>query len=208
MQKAYYQPENIGHFGLAFASYLHFTSPIRRYPDLIVHRILRQVLRGEYNPAKGAALKSALTRTGKHCSEQEIVIMQAERETLAIKQAEFLSRQLGEVYDGVISGMLGFGFFVRLVDVGAEGMVRLSTLEDDYYTADLEKFEVIGKRSRRSLRLGDKVRVQVVRVSLESGEIDLRLVEDTRPAKNGPKTIRTPRNRTRTMQTPRKRRRR
>ena len=208
MQKAYYQPENIGHFGLAFASYLHFTSPIRRYPDLIVHRILRQVLRGEYNPAKGAALKSSLTRTGKHCSEQEIVIMQAERETLAIKQAEFLSRQLGEVYDGVISGMLGFGFFVRIVDVGAEGMVRLSTLDDDYYTADLEKFEVIGKRSRRSLRLGDKVRVQVVRVSLESGEIDLKVVEDTRPIKRRPKTTQTPGNRTRTMQTPRKRRRR
>ena len=208
MQKAYYQPENIGHFGLAFASYLHFTSPIRRYPDLIVHRILRQVLRSEYSPAKGAALKSSLTRTGKHCSEQEIVIMQAERETLAIKQAEFLSRQLGEVYDGVISGMLGFGFFVRIIEVGAEGMVRLSTLEDDYYTADLEKFEVIGRRSRRSLRLGDKVRVQVVRVSLESGEIDLKLVEDTRPARRRSKTIPTPGNRTRTMQAPRKRRRR
>jgi len=208
MQKAYYQPENIGHFGLAFASYLHFTSPIRRYPDLIVHRILRQVLRGEYNPAKGAALKSSLTRTGKHCSEQEIVIMQAERETLAIKQAEFLSRQLGEVYGGVISGMLGFGFFVRIIDVGAEGMVRLSTLEDDYYTADLEKFEVIGQRSRRSLRLGDKVRVQVVRVSLESGEIDLKLIEDTRPTMRRSKAIQTPKNKTRTMRTPRKRRRR
>jgi ribonuclease R len=208
MQKAYYQPENIGHFGLAFASYLHFTSPIRRYPDLIVHRILRQVLRGENNPAKGAALKSSLTRTGKHCSEQEIVIMQAERETLAIKQAEFLSRQLGEVYDGVISGMLKFGFFARIVDVGAEGMVRLSTLEDDFYTADLEKFEVIGRRSHRSLRLGDKIKVQVVRVSLESGEIDLRLVEDTRPAKRGSKPTRTPRTRTRTIPAPRKRRRR
>lgn len=134
--------------------------------------------------------------------------MQAERETLAIKQAEFLSRQLGEVYDGVISGMLGFGFFVRIVDVGAEGMVRLSTLDDDYYTADLEKFEVIGKRSRRSLRLGDKVKVQVVRVSLESGEIDLKLVEDTRPTKRRSKMIQTPGTRTRTMQTPRKRRRR
>ncbi len=107
MQKAYYQPENIGHFGLAFASYLHFTSPIRRYPDLIVHRILRQLLRGEYRESKGAALKSSLSRIGKHCSEQELVIMEAERETLAIKQAQYLSRQLGEVYDGVISGMLG-----------------------------------------------------------------------------------------------------
>ncbi len=208
MQKAYYQPENIGHFGLAFATYLHFTSPIRRYPDLIVHRILRQVLRGEYNPAKGATLKASLTRIGKHCSEQEIVIMEAERETLAIKQAEFLSRQLGEVYGGVISGMLSFGFFVRVVDVGAEGMVRLSTLEDDYYTADLDKFEVVGRSSRRKLRLGDKVQVQVVRVSLESGEIDLRLVEEIQPTGRRTTTTAAPRKRVKKMRTPRKRRRR
>jgi ribonuclease R len=181
MQKAYYQPENIGHFGLAFASYLHFTSPIRRYPDLIVHRILRQVLRGEYRESKGAALKAMLTRIGKHCSEQELVIMAAERDTLAIKQAEFLSRQLGEVFDGVISGMLKFGFFVRLIEIGAEGMVRLSELQDDYYTADLEKYEIIGQRTKRVFRLGDRIRIQVVNVSLETGEIDLQLVEDTRP---------------------------
>jgi ribonuclease R len=208
MQKAYYQPENIGHFGLAFASYLHFTSPIRRYPDLIVHRILRQVLRGEYNPAKGAALKAALTRTGKHCSEQELVIMQAERETIAIKQAEFLSRQLGEVFDGVISGMLNFGFFVRILSVGAEGLVRLATLEDDYYTANLEKYEIVGGRSRRVLRLGDKVRVQVVKVSMDSGEIDLVLVEETTKVKRKSRLVPTARRRSQTVPAPRKRRRR
>lgn len=197
MQKAYYQPENIGHFGLAFASYLHFTSPIRRYPDLIVHRILRQVLRGEFSAAKSAALKASLTRIGKHCSEQELVIMEAERESIAIKQVEFLSRQLGEVFDGVVSGMLKFGFFVRIVEVGAEGMVRLSTLDDDYYNADLDKFEIIGKRTGSLLRLGDRVRVQVVRVALDSGEIDLQLVREVQTTKRRRVAVRTTKKRKR-----------
>jgi ribonuclease R len=117
--------------------------------------------------------------------------MEAERETLAIKQAEFLSRQLGEVYDGVISGMLGFGFFVRILDVGAEGLVRLSMLEDDYYTADLEKFVVVGRRTGRAFRLGDRIKVQIIKVSLESGEIDLQLVEDSKPRKKQPRQPRT-----------------
>ena len=194
MQKAFYDPENIGHFGLAFATYLHFTSPIRRYPDLVVHRILKQVLNGEYQHSRGGALKASLTRIGKHCSEQEIVIMGAERETLAVKQAEYLSRQLGEVYEGVISGMLKFGFFVRIVDVGAEGLVRLSTLEDDFYVADVERYVVVGKNSQRKFHLGDKVRVQIVNVDLQSGEIDLYLVED--------------RKRSRSQKVPQKRRRR
>jgi ribonuclease R len=184
MQKAFYQPENIGHFGLAFSMYLHFTSPIRRYPDLIVHRILKQMISGEFHPSKAVALKASLTRIGKHCSEQEIIIMQAERDSIEIKQAEYLSRQLGEVFEGVISGMLNFGFFVRILDVGAEGMVRLSTLTDDYYVADLDKFLIVGKRTQRRLRLGDKVRVQVANVSLMSGEIDLFLLEEKSRTRN------------------------
>ncbi len=178
MQKASYQTENIGHFGLAFPHYLHFTSPIRRYPDLLVHRTLREVLTGQFKKSKSGALKAALDRIGEHCTKQEIVIMEAERETIALKQAEYLSRQLGEVLPGVISGMLGFGFFVRLIDIGAEGMVRLATLEDDYYHVELERHEIIGKRTQRRLRLGDRVQVQVINVAVESGQIDFRLIQD------------------------------
>lgn len=188
MQKAVYQPDNIGHFGLAFPAYLQFTSPIRRYPDLIVHRVLKQALNGEYHASQGGALKSSLSRIGKHCSEQEVVIMEAERESLSIKQAEFLSRQLGEIFEGVITGMLQFGFFVRISDVGAEGLVRLSTLTDDYYFVDVDSHRIIGRSGRRSFRLGDRVRVQIITVDVRAGQIDLQLAEEPKHARRVART--------------------
>ena len=121
---------------------------------------------------------ASLTRIAKHCTEQEVVIMEAERETISLKQAEYLSRQLGEIFEGVISGMLGFGFFVRLNDIGAEGMVRLASMDDDYYNIDVNRYVIIGKRTGRKYHLGDKVRVQVANVSVELGQVDFRLIQE------------------------------
>jgi ribonuclease R len=134
-------------------------------------------MHGEYQPAKAGPLKGSLTRIGRRCSEMEVRIMDAEMASLRIKQGEYLASRLGEVFPGVISGMLKFGFFVRLEEIGAEGMVRLSWLEDDYYHANLERYEVTGRHSSRTLRLGDKVMVQIVNVTPETGEIDLFLVQ-------------------------------
>jgi ribonuclease R len=184
LQKAVYQPANIGHFGLAFPHYLHFTSPIRRYPDLMVHRLMRRLLTKSFNPAAVGPIKGALTRLGKACSSQEVVIMDAEMESLRLKQAEYLEGKLGDVFAGVITGVLRFGFFVRMIENGAEGMVRLSSLDDDYYEADPEHGAVIGSRSKRRFRLGDKVMVQVINIDKHRAEIDLRLVpEDGAPSR-------------------------
>jgi ribonuclease R len=149
----------------------------------MVHRILKQRLQGSYQPARAPQLKASLTRVGRRCSEMEVKIMSAEMSSLRVKQGDYLSRKLGEVFAGVISGVLKFGFFVRLVDIGAEGMVRLSWLEDDYYVANLNRLEIVGRQSRRRLRMGDKVMVQIVNVAPERGEIDLFLVEGGRTRK-------------------------
>ncbi len=186
MKKAVYQPKNIGHFGLAFSHYTHFTSPIRRYPDLTVHRLLKKLKDGKYPQALNKKLDTILANVGKHCSDVERLSEEAEREAVKIKQVAFMSKHVGDEYEGVISGILNFGFFVRLNNMGVEGMVRLSTLDDDYYNFDERHFRLVGKRTGNVFQLGDSVKVGVMQVNQYKNEIDFYLVETKRVQNNPP----------------------
>lgn len=178
LAKAAYQPENIGHFGLAFESYTHFTSPIRRYPDLLVHRILKLMLNKKLTPPLTAEIKSSLKRIGAHCTATEIAANEAERESVKIKKLEYLSERVGGVYDGIISGVMKSGFFVELLGSMAEGFVPFSTLESDYFMLEEGKHRAVGRRSKRVFKLGDKVRILVARVDLDERRADFSLVQN------------------------------
>ena len=177
MKQAHYQPENIGHFGLASICYTHFTSPIRRYPDLIVHRMLDRALQGnKLNPSERDELERYLQEAGKHTSERERIAMDAEREMVDLKKAQFMMDKLGEEFSGIITSLANFGFFVELDAYFIEGLVRLSTLTDDDYHYYEKEYVIKGSRHGRKFRLGDTVRVKVVRINAFRSEIDFELV--------------------------------
>jgi ribonuclease R len=177
MKQALYQPENIGHFGLASVCYTHFTSPIRRYPDLTVHRILDRALQGnKVKPSERDELMSYLVEGGKHTSERERNAMDAEREMVDLKKAQFMMDKLGEEFSGVITSLANFGFFVELDAYFVEGLVRLSTLTDDDYNYYEKEYVIKGRRHGRKFRLGDPVRVKVLRINAFRSEIDFELV--------------------------------
>lgn len=167
MAKAEYSPKNIGHFGLAFSHYAHFTSPIRRYPDVVVHRLLKSYASGrrEYN-------LDELFRAGEHCSSQERSAAEAERDSVKLKQVEFLSTRLGEQFDGVISGVSEHGFYVILNDIYCEGMVRMSELKDDYYVYNPQRHALVARGKKKEFRLGQPVKVQVLRTDNDRRQID------------------------------------
>jgi len=177
MKQALYQPENIGHFGLASTCYTHFTSPIRRYPDLIVHRMLDRALRGEKLKAnQREELLTYLTEAGKHTSERERIAMDAEREMVDLKKAQFMMDKLGEEFSGFINSLANFGFFVELDAYFIEGLVKLSSLTDDDYDYYEKEYVIKGRRHSRKFRLGDAVRVKVARINAFRSEIDFQLV--------------------------------
>jgi ribonuclease R len=194
MKQARYSAENIGHFGLAATDYLHFTSPIRRYPDLVAHRILREVHAGGAMPAsRREALDARLPDAGKHCSDRERKAMDAEREIVALKKCQFMAGKVGDEFDGVVSGVAAFGFFVELAGVFVEGLVRVSSLSDDFYTFVEGSHALVGQHTRRTFRIGDRVRVQVARVDVDARHIDFALLGEAgvAAAENGARARQT-----------------
>lgn len=178
MKQARYAAENLKHFGLASSCYTHFTSPIRRYPDLIVHRLLRLALErkagtlGKKGQRELDRIGSTLSEAAEHTSTRERVAMEAERDIVELKKLQFMQGRIGQEFDGFIAGVAGFGCFVELSEVFVEGLVHISTLADDLYNFDEQNHALIGRRSGRTLRIGDPVRVRVVAVNPQARRIE------------------------------------
>ena len=172
MKQAKYSALNKGHFGLALTSYTHFTSPIRRYPDLVCHRVLKSIIEGGATPYPDQELE----RMSAHLSDRERVAMEAERELEDRVRVLFMKERVGEEYEGVISHITSYGFFVELLDVFVEGIVLLSSLYDDYYAFQEDKFRLIGRRTRKIYRIGDHVRVRIAMADVETNRLHFALV--------------------------------
>jgi ribonuclease R len=183
MKQAVYSEENVGHFGLAFKDYTHFTSPIRRYPDLVVHRLLKLLMKKAYTKETQARMESALPVTANHTSIRERKAMEAEREIADLKKCQFMKDKIGDVFDGFVSGVTSFGFFVELKDFFVEGLVHVSMLADDYYVFDPKRHTLMGERTGRKFRLADAVKVKVAGVSLERRRVELLLYDEAAEAR-------------------------
>ena len=171
MAKAIYTTNNIGHYGLAFKHYSHFTSPIRRYPDLIVHRLLDKYLGGGES-----ANKDVVEKICKHCSEMEKVSSRAERDSIKFMQVKFLKNKIGFIYDGVISGVTEWGLYIEITENKCEGLVKVSSIKDDHYVFDEKKYTLIGYRTKSSYQIGQKVKIKIQRADLERKQMDFILV--------------------------------
>ncbi len=169
MAKAIYSTKNIGHYGLAFKYYTHFTSPIRRYPDIMIHRLLADYLAKKKN-APGKLIE--FERMSRIASEQEKRASDAERASIKYKQVEYMSKRLGKNFTGVISGITEWGMYVEEVETKCEGLVRIRDMDDDFYVFNEKKLELVGQKKKKQYRLGDKVKVKVKAVDLERKTID------------------------------------
>jgi len=177
MKQARYQEENIGHFGLAAKYYCHFTSPIRRYPDLQIHRIIKEILGGELTSKRAESYERRLPEICKQCSSKERLAEESERETDKLKMVEYMQDRIGQDFDGIISGVTGWGIYIELENT-IEGMVSLNSMSDDFYNYDEESIRVVGERKGKTYSLGNRVRVRCVKADKETRTIDFQLIED------------------------------
>jgi ribonuclease R len=176
MAKAVYAEKNIGHYGLGFKHYTHFTSPIRRYPDLIVHRLLQEYSAG-LTAKRRTELEKDLPAVCRQSSERERVAVEAERASVKVMQVEYMKRHVGDEFEGVISGVTEFGIFVEINDLLVEGLVRMRDLLDDYYLFDEKHYSLRGRNRGKIYRLGDKVNLKVVSVNPEDRQIDFSIID-------------------------------
>ena len=171
MARACYSTENIGHYGLAFPYYTHFTSPIRRYPDMMVHRLLDRYLNN-----KESVNQDQYEEYCKHCSQMEQQATQAERDSIKYKQAEYLADKVGQVFDATVSGISKWGIYAELKDSKCEGMIPMRCFDDDFYYIDEENYTLVGLHHGRSLRFGDPIKIRVVAVDLIKKQMDFDIV--------------------------------
>jgi ribonuclease R len=177
MQKARYDASNLGHFGLAAENYTHFTSPIRRYPDLVVHRTLREARHGRMGDDRKDELTEELPEVARHTSERERRADEAERELVQWKKVRFMADKVGDEFEGYVTGVTAFGLYIELIEHFVEGLVHVSTMADDYYRF-VERAHILrGENKGKVYRLGDRVKVQVIKVDMERRQVDLGLVE-------------------------------
>lgn len=174
MAKAIYSTKNIGHFGLSFEYYTHFTSPIRRYPDVMVHRILKSHLSGEKLSKQEVVEYETLALQS---SRREVEAVEAERESIKLKQVEYMSEHIGESFNGVITGVVEWGLYIEETETKAEGLARISALGDDYYELDKKQYRLVGSKTKKTYRLGDKVRVRLLAASVEDKTLEWKIIE-------------------------------
>ncbi|MEZ6059153.1 MAG: RNB domain-containing ribonuclease, partial [Planctomycetaceae bacterium] len=183
MKQAEYSPEDFGHYALNEEDYSHFTSPIRRYPDLTIHRIVGDLAAGRKPKPDNMA---ELVQLGKHCSRTERRAERAERELTKIKLLRYMATRVGEEMDAFVTGVESFGMFCQGVDIPAEGLIHISALTNDFYTFDQPTRTLTGDRTKRQYRLGDRVRVVIARVDIDRRQLDLRLADKQPPAAAAP----------------------
>jgi len=173
MMKAKYSVHNIGHYGLAFDYYTHFTSPIRRYPDTMVHRLLTK-----YQNGARSANKEKYEEYCEHCSDMEQISQNAERDSIKYKMVEFMADKIGNTYDAHISGLTSYGIYAQIDETHCEGMIPIRDLGDDYYDFDEKNFVIVGRRHHTKYQLGDPIRIQVARANIERKQLDFTLADD------------------------------